>query len=82
MAVTRTKQGKLTSRASGHGERGHSAVKQAASQGERASPGKPNPEQAAASPEELEARKILERIDRELGALEMRTERLMHQYGL
>jgi hypothetical protein len=35
-----------------------------------------------ASPEELEASKIFERVDRELTALEERTQRLMHHYGL
>jgi hypothetical protein len=35
-----------------------------------------------ASPEDLEASKIFERADRELTALEERTQRLMHHYGL
>jgi hypothetical protein len=34
------------------------------------------------TPEELEASRILERIDQDLPALEERVERLMHQYGL
>jgi hypothetical protein len=34
------------------------------------------------SPEEVEAAAILERVERELDAVEKRTERLMYQYGL
>ena len=34
------------------------------------------------SVEEVEARAIFERIDRELPSVEERTDRLMHQYGL
>jgi hypothetical protein len=37
---------------------------------------------AKLSPEEMEASKILDRVERELDALEKRTEKLMHQYGL
>jgi hypothetical protein len=38
--------------------------------------------EAEAVPEELEAREIFARVDRELTTLEERTQRLMHHYGL